>query len=353
MPTLRVRQQEVIVLRSFDFENRIYPLLEIVKEHDRFRKEETQRSFEEIYIELIQNINARKVFVDLPVYLKESGSMKDEVVEFSLKVIGNYNIRSEYINKLSILKEKIIPVISSYLLKTGENGTIQPQFESLRKNYNSIAFRLYLQTFNIDFPIVQTLARENDYIILDLDQIPPFHLSPQMKPIVAALKSFNVCTKILLRSAINTEIKNVSLEHGEVIFEADNSILETYQYFSTSVFGDYAGIKKDDLTAGGTISPGFIYYDATDNQYYGYKARIKTLSEFENTIVPAVLSSDSTHNMLNSVPVYLTEKNSGYNTLLNISKGFESGKSQAKFKKIALEHYLYCIREMIRAGKFD
>ena len=353
MPTLRVRQQEIIVLRSFNFENRIYPLLEIVKEYDRSRKEETQRSFEEIHIELIQNINARKVFVDLPVYLKESGSMKNEVVEFSLKVIGNYNIRSEYINKLSILNKKIIPVISSYLLKTGEHGTIQPQFESLRENYNSIAFRLYLQTFNIDFPVVQTLARENDYIILDLDQIPSFHLSPQIKPIVAALTRFNVCTKILLRSAINTEIQNVRLEHGEVIFEADNSILETYQYFGTCAFGDYAGIKKDDLTAGGTISPGFIYYDATDNQYYGYKARIKILSEFENTIVPDVLSSVSTHNMLTSVPLYLTNENSGYNTLLNIGMGGESGKSQAKFKKIALEHYLFCIREKIRAGMFD
>ena len=354
MPTLRVRQQEIIVLRSFDFENHIYPLLEIVKEYDRSRKEESQKSFEDIHIDLIQNINARKVFVDLPVYLKESGSMKNEVMEFSLRVISNLDIRSEYLNKLRVLNQKIIPVISSYLLKTGEQGTIQPQFESLVVNYNSIAFRLFPQTFNIDFPIVQTLARETDYIILDLDQIPSYHLSPPIKPIVNALKSFNVCTKILLRSAINTEIQNVRLEHGEVIFEADNSILDTYQLFWTSAFGDYAGIKKDDLTAGGTISPGFIYYDATDNQYYGYKASIKhALSEFENTIVPDVLNSTPTQNMLTSDPVYLTNENSGYKTLLNISMGGESGKSQAKFKKIALEHYLFCIREMIRSGKID
>lgn len=354
MPTLRVRQQEIIVLRSFNFENRIYPLLEIVKEHDRSRKEESQKSFEDIHIELIQNINAQKVFVDLPVYLKESGSMKNEVVEFSLKVIGNYPIRTEYLNKLKVLNEKIIPVISSYILKTGEQGTIEPQFESLSRNYNSIAFRLFPQTFNIDFSIVQTLARETDYIILDLDQIPSYHLSPPIKPIVTALKNFNVCTKILLRSAINTEIQNVRLKHGEVIFEADNSILDTYQFFGTSAFGDYAGIKKDDLTAGGTISPGFIYYDATDNQYYGYKAKIKNeLAEFKDTIVPDVLSSDSTRNMLNSHPIYLTNENSGYKTLLNIDIGGESGKSQAKFKKIALEHYLFCIREMIRTGKFD
>ena len=36
MPVLRVRQEEVKVLKSFDFGNRIYPCLEIIKELDGF-----------------------------------------------------------------------------------------------------------------------------------------------------------------------------------------------------------------------------------------------------------------------------------------------------------------------------
>jgi hypothetical protein len=72
MPTFRVRQQETIVLKSFHFGKHMYPLLEIVKEHDRARKAETQRSFEDIHNELIGEINAKKVFVDLPVYIKQS-----------------------------------------------------------------------------------------------------------------------------------------------------------------------------------------------------------------------------------------------------------------------------------------
>src|SRR5687768_3521061 len=103
MPTFRVRQQEMISLGSLDFENHMYPLLEIVKEHDRSRKEDNQKTFEEIHLELIQNISASKVFVDLPVYLKVTGSMKKEVVGFTLGVINNSAIRSAYINRLTPL----------------------------------------------------------------------------------------------------------------------------------------------------------------------------------------------------------------------------------------------------------
>lgn len=42
--------------------------------------------------------------------------------------------------------------------------------------------------------------------------------------------------------------------------------------------------------------------------------------------------------------------NPGYSTLLNISLGAESGKSQAKFKKIAMEHYLHCMQIKIENG---
>jgi hypothetical protein len=237
------------------------------------------------------------------------------------------------------------------LLKTGEPDTLQPQFAELSNSFESIAFRLFPQSFKVDFPVASELTRETDYIILDLDTIIPFHLSPPLKPLVASLQGFTKCTKILLRSAINSEIQNVGLDHGNVVFDADNSHIETYKSFGVDSFGDYAGIKKDELSAGGSISPGFIYYDATENQYYGFRAKIRnSLSEFENTIVPDVLNSPSTENMLHSTPPFLTEDNKGYQTLLNISQQNESGKSQAKFKRIAMEHYLYCIREKIRNG---
>ncbi len=125
MPTFRVRQQEIIVLKSFDFGNNSYPLLEIVKEHDRARKDDSQKSFGDIHNELISEIKASHVFIDLPIYLKQSGAVKDEVVSFAFRVINNIDKRCEYINYLKTSSPKAIPVISSYLFKTGETDSIE------------------------------------------------------------------------------------------------------------------------------------------------------------------------------------------------------------------------------------
>lgn len=139
---------------------------------------------------------------------------------------------------------------------------------------------------------------------------------------------------------------------SQIVIEADNNHIDIDHMgnFGVNATGDYVGIKKDDLTAGGTISPGFIYYDAVGNQYFGYKAAIKgSLSEFENRIVPDVIKSLATEEMLQHTPPFVGTDNPGYYTLLNIQNGDESGKSQAKFKRIAMEHYLYCMKVKIQS----
>src|SRR5690606_25820706 len=137
---------------------------------------------------------------------------------FSFSVINNLEKRCEYLNKLSPSNPKAIPVISSYLIKTGEEGTIERQTELLQPNFERLAYRLFPLSFSVDFPIVQELVRSDDYIIIDLDQITPYPKSPPLRPIVNAIKAFNGCCKILMRSAINTEIQNVKLDHGQVVF---------------------------------------------------------------------------------------------------------------------------------------
>ena len=47
-PIFRSRQQEILVLRSFSFENKMTPLIEIIKEKDRSNN---QKSSFEIYSE--------------------------------------------------------------------------------------------------------------------------------------------------------------------------------------------------------------------------------------------------------------------------------------------------------------
>lgn len=352
VPVFRGRQQEILVLNSFEFENRIFPLLEIVKEKDRAN---SSLSFVECYQKIITNTKAEKVFVDLPIYLKESGSMQDEILAFSRKVISNKEIRTQKLISMGTMDNKVIPVISSFVMKTGETDTLTYQYNLLQAHFNSIAIRVFIPTFDIDFTEISTLLRATDYLIIDLDSITPNPKTPVFKKLIQKLESITVCPKIIIKSAINSDIQNVLIDHGNIIYEADNSHIETYSEFGAIAFGDYAGIKKDDLTAGGTISPGFIFYDATENSYYGFKGKGKddrTLADFEEIIVPAVIESSAKQRMEAANDQYLNDENKGWTTINKIHNKEESGKSQAKFKRIAMEHYLHCIRVNIRLGNY-
>ncbi len=352
VPVFRARQQETLVLKSFDFGESIYPMIEIIKEFDRVRPSESQLSMESIYAELIAGIQASKVFVDLPVYLKERPSMKKEVLEFSKKFCADRNKRTSFLLSISINSDKIIPVISSYLHKTGETNSLKLQFNELKDVYASICFRVLYNHFFDDWDEIQELIRPTDYVVLDLDVLPPYP-SPAIKRIVSIWSVLQENAKIVIRSAINNDIQNVSLNHGDVVYDADNSLLQTFRNFGANSFGDYVGIKKDDLSSGGTISPGFIMYDPINNQYIGYKGMVKSLSEFETTIVPDVIQSPWIKAICESSVDYLSDLNKGWVTLNKIKDKEESGKSQAKFKRIAMEHYLFCIKKKIDVGEIN
>lgn len=357
MPTFRSRQQENIVLSSFDFGKNMYPMVEIIKEFDRKRASDKQQTFQEVYSSLIKSISADKVFVDLPVYLNERASMKDEVLHFTRSVISNKEVRTAYLLSLHEQNNVIIPVISSYLNRTGEIDTIKYQVEALREAYKSICFKILVNHFDEDWLEIAEHIDENDYLVLDLDKLAPYP-SPAIKRIVQIWNGFKKCPKIVLRSAINSDVQNVDLAHNEVVFEADNGLIEQYKSsFKADAFGDYCGIKKDDLTSGGAISPGLLFFDAVNNQFIGFKGsggrkEAKYLSDFEDIIVPAVIKSQAVVDMHKSGLPYLSAGNMGWEILNRINDGKESGKSQAKFKRIAIEHYLHCIKTKIDNGDF-
>ncbi|MBD0332245.1 MAG: hypothetical protein ICV66_06280 [Chitinophagaceae bacterium] len=349
MPVLRVRQEEVKVLRSFDFSNRIYPCLEIYKEKE---KENSKKSFEEFHIDLIKEIKADKAFVDLPVHMKQLRAMKTQVLSFLSTVVANREERTKYMIKLKPVANKIIPVISTYFTRTNEPGTIKLQEKELRKHFNSLAFRTFPDTFNNDFSQVQAVSRANDYLIIDLGDVLPHKEDDAFAPIFEKLGSFNKCTVVVLKSSIN-KITNVSLDHGKEVPSIDNSLIDLYQDYAGSAFADYAGIKKDNATEGGIISPGFLYYDAVKNSFFGYKGRKNKLDDFKDVIVPAVISSGATYRMMKSGKDYLTSDNVGWQLILAINSGRENGRSMAKFKNISMHHYLHCIKTRIEKGEFD
>lgn len=348
VPVLRSRQQELLVLKSFQFEERMFPMLEIIKEKDRVNNSKLTR---DIWLEYIMCQNFKQIFIDLPTYIRDTSSMQDEVLAFNRTTLSNIERRLHFFATLESAKDKVIPVVSTLFYKTGEENSITRQIEFLKKIYSTIAVRTFTNTLQNDFNEIKKNLTKSDILIYDLDTAQP--LNPLVKKQMKSIEELEGVYKVVIRSAINGEIQNVKLDHGDVVADADNSLLDIFHsYLHMDAFGDYAGIKKDDLNSGGTISPGFIFFDPVDNLFYGYKGEVKNLAEFQSTIVPAVLHSPVMQRLLSDYPQYVSPENDGYKILQAIEIGTDNGKSQAKFKRIAIEHYLHSIREEIRENKF-
>lgn len=349
MPSFRARQQEIITLKFFDFRPNMYPLIEIIKEKDRSNNKATSQ---EIYNDIIANTKANKIFIDLPTYIKDYSGMQPEVVSFNRTILSNIAARIDFYRSLDNAQEKIIPVVSTLQPKTGQANSITEQFNELKQSFTSVAIRTFTNTFAIDEPEIRNLLTDSDYLIYDIDEAVGL-TSPLIKRDKVALDTIKDPYKIALRSAVKSDIQNIGLAHDQIVYDADNSLLELYHAYGFSAFGDYVGIKKDDMTAGGTISPGFIFYNPVDNLFYGYRGNLKSLDEFENTIVPGVLASPVSTAIAQANGAYLDASNEGWVILNKINNKEESGKSQAKFKRISMEHYLHCIRVKIQSGEIS
>lgn len=376
MPILRGRQEEFKVLNTFNYEDRIYPCLEIIKEV--MRKDPKPRKgsknspklkktklFEDDYIPLIRSINAKHVFVDLPVHLEEKTGMKIETLKFLRSVVKNREIRTEYIKKFIPLGPKVIPIISTYSEITGERGSISLQEKAIRPHFKSLAFRTFFKTFTRDIQQIRKLADKNDYIIMDWEEMELDLDDSDVQDVIEDLNKLD-CNVIIHRNPLPKGITMKGIDHGKIVDTIDNSLIDKYAEFAGSCFSDYAGIKKDSIEKGGRISPGFIFYDAVENNFYGYRYKNGShkknekrpeLIEFETTIVPAVIRSSAVKRMQTDSLDYLGTDNVGWKIINNIelgeSLGGESGKSAAKFKRISMLHYLHCLRTKISNGDFD
>ena len=76
--------------------------------------------------------------------------MKKEVLEFLRGVVANRKTSTNYILSLKSLRDKIIPVISTYSQLTGEPNSIKLQEADLREVYPVLAFRTSESTFSND-----------------------------------------------------------------------------------------------------------------------------------------------------------------------------------------------------------
>jgi hypothetical protein len=350
MPTFRVRVQELDLLKDFEFGPQICPYIEIVREKDRPRK----ISFWELYYSLILAIRSKSVFVDIPIHFRLATGTHPEVIKF-LSPMRDVERRIQALLQLTKLTTpaKMIPVISSYHTLTGETGSIKKQVEKLRPSFSRLAFRITAKDpeFESEMDQVEPWITAADHLIVDFDEDHIDLNSGQIKDITSRLAAFTVCPVIILRSAIPNEITYKNFINDEEIPETDNRLLHQYKLLNASAFGDYAGIKKDKLSKSGgnnEIVYGCIYYDGTNNTYYGFKGARPGYDEIKNTIIPMVKTSNATKRMQDSGLSLISDVNRGWKLLQNPTVG-----RPGDLKRVSMEHYVHCIKTLIEAGKFD
>jgi hypothetical protein len=366
IPILRLREQEKGLLTTFDFGEDIVPYIEIFKHQPRKAQEPTEgelpkpkKEFNEIYLPILESIKSKKMFVDLPVHLRRSKKMKENVIEFLSEVVEDPLKRSAYLNTLSTCK-RVIPVISTYSLVKHIPNTILPQESELRKKFSCLAFRTSETTFVSDMAQIESIAQTQDYLFVDLEE---FCLSnpddlDTVQFMLDRLKTFDKCNKVIINSPIHHTTTNSGLEHGMQLEGASNCLIDKFKDFGAHSFADYVGVKKDVVEEGGGISPGLIFYDAIENVFFGYKGRKwqkpekPNLDDLREIIVRDLLTSQMVSNMQGSHLQYLSWDNKGWKMVNDMWDKTEKWRSQAKFKRIAMEHYIHCIKTKIMAGYF-
>lgn len=368
IPIFRLREQEKAVLTSFEFDKDIFPYVEIFKEKPRkspvpsskpSKKIKKEKKFHEHYLPTLNAINSEYVFVDLPVHLHRTRKMNEEVIEFLLKVVEKRDVRTAYMLSLSSCK-KVIPVVSTYSQISGEKNSILLQEAELRQTYSTVGYRTSEMTLDQDMLQIERIARPQDFLFVDLEE---FCLSNNddfdaVTHMLERLKGFRKCNVILINSPIAHTITNVGLHHGQQIVGVDNSLMDRITDLGVDGFSDYAGVKKDLVESGGGMSPGLIFYDAIENSFYGFRGKDRKkneqadLDDLRGVIIRDLLTSSMVSRMKGSHLEYLGTENKGWKTINNMWDKVEKWKSQAKFKRIAMEHYLHCIQTKIQDGYF-
>lgn len=367
IPILRLREQEKGVLTSFDFGDEIYPYVEIFKKQPREpappkagKEPKPRKEFNKIYLPILNAIKCKKVFVDLPVHLGRSSKLKKPVLEFVLEVIENRTIRTARMLSLKACRNQIIPVISTYSGVSGETNSIRLQEADLRVDFVAIAYRTSVKTFNSDITQIEAVAKAQDFLFVDLeefnlenpDDLETIHL------MVDRVKLFGKCTVVTINSPIHHLLTNSGLEHGAKVMEVNNCLIDKFQELGGHCFSDYAGVKKDLVEDGGGISPGLLFYHAIDNVFFGFRGRKwkkgedKHFGDIRGMILQDLMTSEIVKQMEACHLEYLGTENKGWQLAKDMYDENVAWKSQSKLKRIAMEHYLHCIKTKIRAGYF-
>lgn len=343
VPVLRFRESEKKTLEDVAISNKILPLIEIVQEKRKSNMNST--CFDDISKYLEQSNT--KILIDFPMYIKIKQNTLPGVLSFIPPILADPSRRLIHFDKL--IGQNIIPVVSyNPNAPLYQNGYISKEFSHLRRSFDQIALRIFLPHAQLALNEADSYLKPNDIIIVDLDDAP--HTNPLFTNFYSNIITYaqnHLCKTVLVRSVINPNITNTGLTNNSVVPQLDNSLLNDYQKYGFDAFGDYCGIKKDELTKGGMASPGCIYFHWWSNAYYGHKGLYKQPKTFTSMVVPSLLSS-------NEWIDYQTKSSSAHQnscpgcmTVNKIATTGQNGDSAPKWKVIISSHYLHTMVEFL------
>ncbi|WP_336636617.1 beta family protein [Lysinibacillus fusiformis] len=342
VPVLRYRAQERKTLTSTTISSKIVPLIEIITEK---LKSNSKKDAISQLIEDTTFLNT-KIMLDFPMYITLKKQTQPTVITFLQPILANPNTRINLFKDPRIISEshRIIPVLTYNPYSPTIAGQLTNQSQKLRSDYSQQSFRIFQHHFDQAIQELSNIVTDQDIVMFDIDETSHTHAAfKRMYTALNQLSSSVGCEIVLIRSAIPSDLTNVGLDNGKIVYEADNSILTEYKKLGFSAFGDYCGVKKDDLTKGGRISPGYIIYSWKDNSYYGFKGVLEDASSFERVLVPALLKSSvwresSTSHMATCL---------GCSTIEKIHLKQKKGNAQPEWKGFACGHYLYTMEEFL------
>lgn len=322
VPVLQYRGAEISAIESFSGLRVSKPLIELVKDSPdgSYRTTLSKYNFD--------------LFVDVPMHIKISQSTLEDVEQFLSLPIVNINERLNIFQQIGYLPH-ITPVISYNPNTNFSAGVLNTQRQFLAKlGYDKFAYRLYNAAFDAPFIEIAKIIGKDDTLIFDLDYK---SLSTEGTKCTAinALKTKVGFFSVPIQSMIPKSLKNKDYVHKGIETNIDTSIVKDSKTKGFDAFGDYCGIKKNDLKKARGISPAFLFYSFKNNHFIGFRGTQDKMPTFKTIIAPAILSNpvwnEYSQALINSCP--------GRQYILTINANQGTG-NQTTWKTAGIAHYL-------------
>ncbi|WP_160141604.1 beta family protein [Salicibibacter halophilus] len=339
VPVLRFREQERKALKSVNMSNKMVPLIEMVSEKPRSNSKE-----DSIQHLINETDGMEQIFIDIPIYLSVKRNTKESTIDFINRMKSDVNQRiGYYLDDRLVGEDRFIPVIS-YDPAIPFNETSLKQLEfSLRERYGRLGFRIYPTYFQEAFTSIKDLLQKQDFLFFDVGEGNHNTQNKRFHESLVKLASTKDATSIIIRSAVPKELTYTGLTNNEVVGSIDNSLLKDYTHFGYDAFGDYAGVKKDDITEGGRISPGYFLFSGEYNLFYGFKGEFNRPATFTSLLVPEIMDSK----VWKTLSKNHKENCYGCRSIIEISENQRSGNAQSEWKGYTMAHYLYTLEEFL------